>query len=225
MDNQMQATARQVGIFSAVLVAALLVAYAATLTVGLMSLASPDQPIGDPMVWMLEVLIILMMPAMVTLMVAVHEWAPGRARPFTLTALIFMALLAGLTCSVHFAILAVGRSAAFAALPNLDLLFSFKWPSVAYALDILGWDFFFPLSMLFAAPAFGGCRLARAIRIAMIVSGVLALAGLIGVPTGDMNLRNIGVVGYVPVFLVVVILLAALFWKTRPLAEAGSQTT
>jgi hypothetical protein len=43
-------------------------------------------------------------------------------------------------------------------------LFSFKWPSVVYALDILGWDIFFPLSMWFAAPVFSGSGRATSIR-------------------------------------------------------------
>ena len=51
--------------------------------------------------------------------------------------------------------------------------------------------------MFFAAPVFGGSRLAVSIRVLMIVSGVLALVGLSGVVAGDMQLRNIGIVGYV----------------------------
>src|SRR5215217_3038446 len=62
------ATARSLGIFSAAATVILLVAYAVTLAVGLLSLESPQQPIGDPMFTLLEVLIISMMPAMVTLM-------------------------------------------------------------------------------------------------------------------------------------------------------------
>jgi hypothetical protein len=53
------ATARSLGIFSAAVTVILLVAYTVTLTVGLASLESPDQPIGDPMFTILEVLIIL----------------------------------------------------------------------------------------------------------------------------------------------------------------------
>jgi hypothetical protein len=87
---------------------------------------------------------------------------------------------------------------------------------VVYALDILGWDVFFALSMLFAAPVFSGGRLATLIRVLMIASGVLALAGLSGVAVGDMQLRNIGIVGYVGVFLVVAALLAVLFYRTEP---------
>jgi uncharacterized membrane-anchored protein len=185
------ATARRLGIFSAAATVILVVAYALTLTVGLSSLESPQEPIGDPIFAILEVLIIVMMPAMVALMVAVHAWAPTHAKTLGLTAVVFMGLLAGLTCIVHFCILPLG-------------------------LDILAWEVFFALSMLFAALVFRGSRLAAWIRVLMIASGVLSLAGLSGVVVGDMQLRNIGIVGYVGVFLVVAALLAVLFYRTTP---------
>ena len=47
----------------------------------------------------------------------------------------YLALTAGITCSVHFTILSVSRQIV-AGLPAAALLFSFRWPSVAYALDI-----------------------------------------------------------------------------------------
>jgi len=211
------ATARRLGVFSAAATVILLVAYAVSLAVGLLSLESPQQPIGDPMFTILEVLIIIMMPAMVALMVAVHAWAPMHAKTLSLTSLVFMGLLAGLTCSVHFCILTLSRQHEFTGQSWLPLVFSFEWPSVAYALDILAWDVFFALSMLFAAPAFCGSRLAAWIRVLMIASGVLALAGLSGVVVGDMQLRNIGIVGYVGVVLVVAALLAVLFYRATPL--------
>ena len=219
MAVEFSATARRLGIFSAVGVVILGVAYAITLALGFLSLKSPQQPIGDPMFSILEVLIIVMMPVMVALIVAVHAWAPSRTKILSLTAVVFMSLLAGVTCSVHFVILTLSRQAAFAGQSWLPLFLSFKWPSVVYSLDILGWDFFFALSMLFAAPVFGGSRLATSIRGLMIASGVLALAGLSGVVAGDMQLRNIGIVGYLGVFLVVAGLLAVLFYRARP-AEA-----
>jgi hypothetical protein len=214
------ATARRLGIFSAISAVVLEVAYAVTLGVGFLSLKSPQQPIGDPMFTMLEVLILLMMPMMVALMVAVHAWAPPEAKALSLTAVVFMGLLAGVTCSLHFVILTLSRQPAFAGQPWQPLAFSFKWPSVAYALDIVGWDFFFALSMLFAAPVFSGSRLAGSIRLLMIGSGVLALAGLSGVVSGDMRVRNIGIVGYLGVFLVVAVLLAVLFYRARPVTAS-----
>jgi hypothetical protein len=211
------ATARRLGVFSAAATVILLIAYAVTLTVGLLSLESPQQPIGDPMFSILEVLIILMMPVMVALMVAVHAWAPMHSKTLSLTSLVFMGLLAGVTCSLHFVILTLSRQPEFTGQSWVPLFFSFTWPSVAYALDILGWDVFFALSMLFAAPVFWGTRLAAWIRVLMVASGVLALAGLSGVVVGDMQLRNIGIVGYVGVFLLVAALLAVLFYRATPL--------
>jgi hypothetical protein len=211
------ATGRRLGIFSAAATVVLLVAYAVTLTVGLLSLESPQQPIGDPMFTILEILIIITMPAMVALMVAVHAWAPMRVKTLSLTSLVFMGLLAVVTCSVHFCILTLSRQPEFTGQSWLPLVLSFKWPSVAYALDILGWDVFFPFSMLFAAPVFRGSRLAVWTRVLMIASGALALAGLSGVVVGDMQLRNIGIVGYVGVFLVVAASLAVLFYRATPL--------
>ena len=210
------ATARRFGIFSAAATVILVVAYAVTLIVGLASLESPDQPIGDPMITILEVLIISMMPAMVALMVAVHAWAPMHAKTFSLTSSIFMGLLAGVTCSLHFMILTLSHQPEFSGQPWLPLVFSFNWPSIAYALDILAWDVFFALSMLFAAPAFSGSRLATWIRWLMITSGGLSLAGLSGVVLSDMQVRNIGIVGYVGVFLVVAVLLTVFFYRANP---------
>jgi len=208
--------ARSLGIFSATVTVILVVAYTVTLAVGLLSLESPQKPIDDPMFTILEVLIIVMMPAMVALMVAVHAWAPMNAKALSLTSVVFMGLLAGVTCSLHFVILTLSHQPEFRAQTWLPLVLSFEWPSIVYALDILGWDVFFPLSMLFAAPVFSGSRLATWIRVLMIVSGVLSLAGLSGVVAGDMQLRNIGIAGYVGVFLVVATLLAVLFYRTTP---------
>jgi hypothetical protein len=216
MAAEYGATARRLGIGSASLVAALLLAYAITLAAGFASLESRDEPIGDPYFTLLELLILLMMPAVVVLMVAVHSWAPARRKALSLAAAIFMAIAAALTCAVHFAILTLSRQAEFAAHESLPLLLSFEWPSLAYAIDILAWDVFFALSMLCSAVVFTGSRLALSIRTAMLLSGLLALAGLSGVIAGDMALRNIGIAGYVGVFFIVVLLLGALFYRSVP---------
>ena len=222
MSREFSTAARRLGIVAAVSAGVLLVAYAVTLGVGLATLASPDEPIRDPMFTILEILILVLMPVLVAVMTAVHAWAPPRAKAFGLAAVAFMTLVAGLTSVVHFVILTLSRQDAFAGQPWLPLVTSFTWPSVVYALDILAWDVFFALAMLFAAPVFAGPGLARGVRTTMTVSGALSLAGLLGVVYGDMQLRNVGIVGYVGVFLVVTILLAVLFVRTPPQdAEAG----
>jgi hypothetical protein len=192
------------------------VAYAVTLVIGLFSLESPLQPIAVPMFSILEVLIVLLSPAMVGLMVAMHAWAAPQARSLSLMAIVFTSLLRGITFCVHFAILTLSRRPAFGAQPWLSLLLSFQWPSLAYALEILATDVFFPLATFCVAPVFAGSRLATTIRVLTIAAGLLALAGLIGVVAGDMNIRNVGIVGYVGVFPLVAALLALLFCRTRP---------
>ena len=65
-------------------------------------------------------------------------------------------------------------------------------------------------------PVFTGGRLKSALRILMIVSGVLSLLGLIGVPLADMRYRNIGIVGYALVAPFAFLLMGILFGRTQP---------
>jgi hypothetical protein len=74
------ASARRLGMVSALGTVFLGVGYAVVLIAGLLSLQSPHQPIADPLFSILEILIILTMPLMVTLMVAIHAWAPSAER-------------------------------------------------------------------------------------------------------------------------------------------------
>jgi hypothetical protein len=207
---------RAIGTAAAWAVFFLGVVYAVTTVLGFLSLKSPQDPIGDPYFSIMELLIVLMAPLMVISMVAVHAYAPAQVKVYSLTALVFMILLAGITSSVHFVILTVSRQIEATGLTWVPLLLSFKWPSVAYTLDILAWDWFFALSMLLAAPVFKEGRLEIAVRILMIVSGVLSLAGLIGVPLADMQVRNIGIIGYAVVTLFVFPLLGIVFGRTHP---------
>lgn len=207
---------RSIGRAAAWAVFFLLVVYAVTTVLGFLSLKSLEDPIGDPFFTIMELLIVLIAPLMVVSMVAVHAYASSEVKVYSLTALIFMILLAGITSSVHFVILTVSRQLEAMGLAGASLLLSFKWPSVAYTLDILAWDWFFALSMLFGAAVFKGGQLELTLRMLMIVSGVLSLAGLIGVPLADMQVRNIGIIGYAVVALVVFLLLGIVFGRARP---------
>lgn len=97
-----------------------------------------------------------------------------------------------------------------------DLIFKFEWPSVVYCLDIIAWDWFFALSMLFAAQVFQKNRLEKSIRM-LIISGILSLAGLAGVIVANMQFRDIRILGYAVVAPVVFGLLGIAFGKKRPL--------
>lgn len=210
-------TARQLGIWSCLSVVLLAVGYAIVLAVGLLALTTPQQPIGDPLFAILELLIMFIAPSMVVVMVAVHAWAPMEAKPYSLTALVFISLCAGITLSVHFVILTVGRQITATNSTSLSSLISFNWPSVAYALDIVAWDFLFGLATLFAAVVFKGSGLNAAIRTLLLISGGLALAGISGAIVGDMQLRMIGVIGYSGFFPCAALLLTILFGRTNPI--------
>jgi hypothetical protein len=207
---------RTIGRAAAWAVFCLGVVYAVTTVFGFRSLKSPDDSIGDPFFSMMELLIVFIAPLTIVSMVAVHAYAPPDAKIYSLTALIFTILMGGITSSVHFVILTVSRQL---EATSVSWLLSFKWPSVAYTLDILAWDWFFALSMLFAAPVFGVGRLEKTLRMLTIVSGVLSLTGLIGVPLANMQIRNIGIIGYGVVAPVVFLLLGIVFGRTQPVPK------
>ena len=85
------------------------VIYAVILALGILSLTSPQDPIGDPYFAIMELLILFMAPLMVVSMVAVHVYSPSDLKVYSLTALALMILLTGITSSVHFVILTVRR--------------------------------------------------------------------------------------------------------------------
>ena len=193
------------------------IVYDITLVLGFLSLTSPLEPIGDPYFSILEVLIIAMAPLMLVVMVAVHAYASPETKAYSLTALAFMILSVGITCGVHFTILTVSRQIEAAGFSQASYLFSFKWPSVAYTIDALSWDLFFALSFLFAGLVFKKGRLERAVRFSMLITGVLSLVGLFGVPFLGQTpiIRNIGIVGYAGGTLIIFPLLGIIFGHSK----------
>jgi hypothetical protein len=180
-----------------------------------MSLPSPDAPIGEPRFAMMEILVILTMPAMVGLMVAAHAWASPGKKVFGVMAVVFMGLVPVVTCSVHFVILAVSHRDEFAGQSWTPSVLSFRWlhhlrprcPRLGRVLRV---------GLLSAAAVFAGSHLESWIRLLMIISGVLAFAGLSGVILDDARARNIGIAGYAVVFPVAALLLTILFRRAHP---------
>jgi len=212
---------RRLGRVAALTVVMLTVIYAITTILGFLSLKSPQDQIGDPYFSLMELLILLLVPPLIISMLAVHAYATQDAKPYSSVALVFMIMMGVITSGLHFVILTVSRQIEAAGLTSAPLLFSFKWPSVAYTLDILAWDWFFALSMLFAVPVFKDTRLERTLRYVLIASGVLSLIGLLGVPLAIMHVeywltvRNIGIIGYALVSPIAFLLLAIVFGRTR----------
>ena len=84
---------------------------------GFLSLKSPLDSVGTPFLPIMALLIILMAPLLVVTMVAVHAYAAPEHKVYSVTALAFMILLAGITSSVNFAVLIVSSQADFAGAP------------------------------------------------------------------------------------------------------------
>ena len=214
---------RQIGRAAALALVFFGVAYVVITSVGLVSLKSPQQPIQDPFFFMMEGLIVVTAPLYVAVMAAVHASAERSVKVYSLMALAFMIVCAAITTSVHFVLLTVSRRVEFTSVSWFPLVLSYRWPSVIYAVDILAWDWFYGLSLLFAALVFKGGRLQTALRIALAVSGALSLAGLIFLPFGDIQLRMIGIFGYAGMSPVVFLLLATVLGRAKTRSQAAAR--
>lgn len=165
-----------------------------------------SKPIVDPLLAIMEVLTLLSAPLMVIMMAAVHGYAPSERKTYSSIALAFTILAAGTTSVVHFVGLTALRQSGSG---------SIVWPSPIYAIELLAWDLFLGLSLLFAALVFEGGGLARAVRRGLLISGALCIAGLLGPAVGNMRLQLVGVLGYAGVFPVVCLMLSKLFRGER----------
>lgn len=170
----------------------------------------------DPFLAALEFIIVLLAPPMITLMAGVCAYAQPGARACGVAALAFMALAAGMTCAIHFVQLTVVRRIDLTTTPGLSVIFFTQWPSVFFALDLLAWDLFLGLSLLFAAPVFKGDGLQAAVRMALILAGTLCVGGILGPALGDLRFQLVGITGYAGVFPIACLLLAILFGRAVP---------
>lgn len=206
---------RQIGLWSAISVAVIWGLYVIVGLVGVIARPPNPDPLHqvDPYLAILEILLSLCAVALVVMMAAVHAYALPDRKTLSLAALAFMVAFAVLTCSLHFASLTVGRQIDPAAIsPFFSQQLSFgQWPTLALSFDLLAWDFFLGLSMVFAAPVFKGNGPEKRVRISMIVCGTFCLAGTLGPALGRMHIQYLGIVGYAFVLPVASILLAMLF--------------
>jgi hypothetical protein len=164
--------------------------------------AGLNDPIGDPVLAVMEIITMVAAPLVVVLMAAIHGIAGRDRKTLGLIALSFGVIMAGLTSGVHFTALTAGRQTGGPVL---------QWPSTAYALELLAWDVFLGLSLLFAAPVFVGAGVFAAARWSLAIAGGLCLAGTIGPITGSMPLQRIGILGYGVVLPIACVFLARAF--------------
>lgn len=205
----------RVGQFTCRAVFVLGLIYAIVTVLGFLALDSPVEMIPDPYFTIMELLIILIAPLMAVSMAAVHYYASPVYRIYSLSALMMMCMAAALTTIVHFVVLAIKLAGEKESISGYSHFFSFKWFSVAYALDILAWDWFFAISFLLASRVFRGGPLENITKNLMVISGVLSLAGLAGVFTSNMQWRNIGIIGYAVIAPVVFLMIGRILGRLR----------
>jgi len=193
----------RVGFWSALSVVCAGAIYFIFLAAG-MATAGLNAPIVDPLLFVMELLTFLSAPLLVVTMAALHCWTTTNCKIYSLIAVIFMTLMAGVTMSVHFVELTALRQMGSGGL---------SWPSVPYALELLAWDIFLGLSMLFSAPVFAKTGLESWVRAGMLSVGVLCIAGSSGPMFGDMRFQLIAVVAYAVGLPIVFSLLAIHFWR------------
>jgi hypothetical protein len=191
-------------------------AYAISSGLGYLSVKAAAEPVGDPYLSIMSGLVVLMAPFLVITMVAVYAYAAPEFKPYSLAALAFMILLAGITSTVNFALVTVARQTTPASAMWAASFIPSEWPPVPQALDFFAWDWFFGLAMLCAAPVFRVGRLAKAVRALMRFTAALCLLGLAWLPVSAPQATVIGILGWGVAGPIVFLLLANLFTRLQP---------
>ena len=170
---------------------------------------------SGPYLSIMALLVVVMGPFLVLSMVAVHAYASPNKKPYSLAALAFMMAGVTVTSCVNFLLLWVSSQ------PNLfseswrGLFLPCKWPAPAFILDNFVWDWFFGISMLLAATIFGGSRLKAALRLVLILSGALCLAGLVWLAVSPAQAILIGILGWGAAGPIAFLLLAHVFGRVQ----------
>ncbi len=205
--------ARTLGIFAAWMAFAVSEVYA---VVSGLAYASQGAAVeSGPFLSIMALLVVVMGPFLVLSMIAVHTYASPDSKPYSLAALAFMIACVAITSCINFLLLLVSSQ------PNLfseswrALFLPCKWPAPAFVLDNFVWDWFFGISMLLAAPIFGGNTLKAALRLVMILSGLPCLAGLIWLVVSPAQAIFIGILGWGAAGPIVFLLLAKMFGSVK----------
>jgi len=170
---------------------------------------------SGPFLSIMALLVVVMGPFLVLSMVAVHAYASPRHKPYALAALAFMIACIAITSCVNFSLFVVSSQPHLFSESVRALFLPCKWPVPAFILDNFVWDWFFGISMLLAAPVFGGDTLKGGLRLVMILSGVLCLAGLLWIAVAPAQAIIIGILGWGAAGAIVFLLLAKVFGRAE----------
>jgi hypothetical protein len=130
-----------------------------------------------------------------------------------LLALIFSVCMAAVTIMNHFIYITVLNQIYIGKdMPSWLLLDG--WPSISKGLECVSWGCFLGLAMLFASSVLEEWG-SKVITWTMRIGGILALAGLAGPITGNMNYYLLSTIGYSAGFLIISIEMAVCFRRDK----------
>ncbi|GLW09895.1 hypothetical protein Misp01_50240 [Microtetraspora sp. NBRC 13810] len=185
-----RASVASVGIWAGGGFAALTLVYLVTLTV-MMARGLPFPP-QEPFTTTFHAIMMLGVVVMVPLWCAIHLATPADKQVFTLISLAFVVMLAVVVCANRFvALTMVRQSPGLGRTAGLEWFEPYGWPSLTFALEVLGWGVFFSLACLFLAPAFRVHGLERAIAVTFAIVGVLSLGGTLGLFVNSTGLLGV----------------------------------
>jgi len=211
-------SARRLGIASSSGIFVVGILYVAVITLWLIIEATPREPIGDPYLAVMEVLTMVSALALLGLVIAIWCFADAARRLPALTALAIGSLAVGLTMAVHFVQLTAIRQ-----LWRAGRLVDYRlvWPSALFAVEYFVWDILVGITLLSAGFAITVGPASGPARRALLIGGVLCLAGMVGPLSGRLFLQNIAVLGYAVVFPIAGALTARMFRATLPSSAAA----
>ena len=218
-DPKFTAQARTLGIVAAWMTFAVTEVYA---VVSGLAYASQGAAVeSGPFLSIMALLVVVMGPFLVLSMVAVHAYASPDNKPYSLAALAFMIACVTVTSCINFLLLLVSSQPDLFSESWRALFLPCRWPAPAFVLDNFVWDWFFGISMLLAAPVFGGSTIKTALRLVMVLSGALCLAGLIWLAVSPAQAVIVGILGWGAAGPFVFLLLANMFGRV----QAGTRET
>jgi hypothetical protein len=168
---------------------------------------------SGPLLSTMALLVVVMGPFLVVSMGAVHAFANPSRKLYGLAALCFMVACVTVTSCINFSLLIVSTLPELFSESWRSIFLPCRWPAPAFILDNFVWDWFFGVSMLLAAPVFGGNALRRALRLVMVLSGVLCLVGLAWLAISPPQAIIIGILGWGAAGPIVFLLLAHVFGR------------
>ena len=181
-----------------------------------LAFASQGRPVeSGSYLSIMALLVVVMGPFLVLSMVAVHAFAPPMRKAQALAALAFMIACVAITSCINFMLLLVSSRPELFSESWRGVFLPCKWPVPAFILDNFVWDWFFGISMLVAAPVFGGDTLRNALRAVMILSGALCLAGLVWLAVSPEQGIIIGILGWGAAGAIAFLLLAKVFGRVQ----------